>query len=135
MTRKSIFRWLIVAVAVAFVSAAAAEEIAKRGTSSYLPVVDKEEFKSTMSRLKGEKAVVQKKHQALLDERRSWSFVVAQLEGIPALLIDFATTLTSATGSDVALQTPAQRGRPDGGYGGLWLRLAEGFAVSVQQFR
>lgn len=69
--------------------------------------------------------------QSLLDERRTWSFGVAQLEGILALVIDFATTLTSATGDDVALQTPAQRGRPDGGYGGLWLRLAEGFAAAA----
>jgi cytochrome c peroxidase len=34
-----------------------------------MPVVDKEDFKSTVARLKGEKAAVTKKHQALLTDR------------------------------------------------------------------
>ncbi|WP_166866865.1 DUF6807 family protein [Salinibacterium sp. ZJ70] len=69
--------------------------------------------------------------QPLLDEQRTWTFSAAEVGGEAALVIDFATTLTSATGADVALQTPAQRGRPDGGYGGLWLRLSEDFRAAV----
>lgn len=69
--------------------------------------------------------------QPLLEEQRSWGFRLEHVSGVPAVVIDFATTLTSATGGDVALQTPAQRGRPDGGYGGLWLRLGEDFAATA----
>lgn len=69
--------------------------------------------------------------EALLEEQRSWGFRVTQVGGSRALVIDFATVLTSATGHEVALQTPAQRGRPDGGYGGLWLRLGEDFAAAA----
>ncbi|MFT4028342.1 MAG: PmoA family protein [Protaetiibacter sp.] len=65
--------------------------------------------------------------EPLVNEVRRWAFRSASIEDSDALVIDFATTLRSATGADVALETPAQRGRPDGGYGGLFLRLAEGF--------
>ena len=67
--------------------------------------------------------------EPLLDEDRRWGFSLVTLDGADALVIDFATTLLSATGADVSLQTPAQRGRPDGGYGGLFLRLGEGFGA------
>lgn len=67
--------------------------------------------------------------EPLLDEDRRWGFRVAEVDGADALVIEFATTLRSATGADVSLQTPAQRGRPDGGYGGLFLRLSEGFGA------
>lgn len=67
--------------------------------------------------------------EPLLDEDRRWGFRVARVDGADALVIEFATTLRSATGADVSLQTPAQRGRPDGGYGGLFLRLSEGFGA------
>ena len=40
-------------------------------------------------------------------------------------VLQFDSTLTNATGAPIGLATPAQRGRPDGGYGGLFLRLAE----------
>src|SRR5690606_6552182 len=68
--------------------------------------------------------------QPLLNEQRSWGFRAEQIDGAEAIVIDLATTLTSASGSDVSLQTPAQRGRPEGGYGGLWLRLAEDFEAA-----
>lgn len=68
--------------------------------------------------------------EPLLDEDRRWSFRIADV-GAPALVVDFATTLRSATGAEVSLQTPAQRGRPDGGYGGLFLRLGEGFRADA----
>lgn len=67
--------------------------------------------------------------EPLLEEHRRWTFAIAEVAAVPALVIDFATTLRSATGADVSLQTPAQRGRPDGGYGGLFLRLGEGFGA------
>lgn len=67
--------------------------------------------------------------EPLLDEERIWRFRIVELDGTSALVIDFANTLRSATGADVSLQTPAQRGRPDGGYGGLWLRLGEDFTA------
>lgn len=69
--------------------------------------------------------------EQLLTELRRWGFRMASVAGEPALVIDFATTLRSATGADVALATPAQRGRPDGGYGGLFLRLGEGFRAAA----
>lgn len=68
---------------------------------------------------------------ALLAEERRWGFRVTEADGAPALVIDFRTALRSATGADVALATPAQRGRPDGGYGGLFLRLGEGFRAEA----
>lgn len=69
--------------------------------------------------------------QPLLNESRTWTFRAAEIAGAQAIVIDFANALSSATGSDVSLQTPAQRGRPDGGYGGLWLRLGEEFAAAA----
>lgn len=68
--------------------------------------------------------------EPLLDETRQWRFSAPEVGEAPALVIDFATELRSATGSAVPLQTPAQRGRPDGGYGGLFLRLAEDFELA-----
>ncbi|GAB2594632.1 DUF6807 family protein [Pseudactinotalea suaedae] len=64
--------------------------------------------------------------EPLLSESRSWQVA---LTDDPALVIDLDTTLRSATGAAVSLQTPAQNGRPDGGYGGLFLRLQEGFTL------
>lgn len=45
--------------------------------------------------------------------------------------LDIRSRLTNLTDRPLTLATPAQRGRPDGGYGGLFLRLAEGFTPSV----
>jgi len=42
-------------------------------------------------------------------------------------ILDFDSVLSNATSEELTLATPAQRGRSDGGYGGLFLRLAEGF--------
>lgn len=65
--------------------------------------------------------------ELLLTEDRSWT-VRAEDE---AIVIDLATTLTNATGASISLATPAQRGRPDGGYGGLFLRLGPDFAAEA----
>ncbi len=69
--------------------------------------------------------------RALLDEERAWSFAVAEVDGVAALIIDFESALRSATGEAVSLATPAQAGREDGGYGGLFLRLAEDFGADA----
>lgn len=63
----------------------------------------------------------------LMIEERSWSL---RRSG-DALVIDLATSLENATGASIALATPAQRGRPDGGYGGLFLRLGPDFAAEA----
>lgn len=63
----------------------------------------------------------------LLHEVRRWAITA----GGPDHVIDLDTTLRSATGADVALGTPAQNGRPDGGYGGLFLRLTEDFTLDA----
>jgi hypothetical protein len=61
----------------------------------------------------------------LIDETREW-----RLRGTgDAVVVDLATVLRNATNGPLALATPAQRGRPDGGYGGLWLRLGEDFSA------
>ena len=63
--------------------------------------------------------------EELLREERT---VDVRVEG-PAVVIDHESVLHNLLDHEVALETPAQRGRPDGGYGGLWLRLAEDFAA------
>jgi len=63
--------------------------------------------------------------ELLLREERTWAFSSPSA----ALAIDFDSTLHNVTDAPLPLQTPAQRGRPDGGYGGLFLRLAEGFTA------
>jgi hypothetical protein len=68
--------------------------------------------------------------EELLTEKRRWALSVVD-NGFSALVIDFASTLSNATTAPIALATPAQRGRPDGGYGGLFLRLGENFAAEA----
>lgn len=63
--------------------------------------------------------------EELLREERT---VELRAEG-DALVIDHGSVLHNLRATEVRLETPAQRGRPDGGYGGLWLRLAEDFAA------
>ncbi len=65
----------------------------------------------------------------LLEESRTWH--VRSTTAPTAFVIDLDTTLDSLTGADVRLETPAQNGRPDGGYGGLFLRLEEGFELDA----
>lgn len=45
------------------------------------------------------------------------------------LRVDHVSVLKNPGQEPLALGTPAQRGRSDGGYGGLFLRLAQGFEV------
>lgn len=65
----------------------------------------------------------------LLSERRTWT--VQATRSPAAHVLDLDTELASLTGADVTLETPAQNGRPDGGYGGLFLRLPEGFVLEA----
>lgn len=60
--------------------------------------------------------------EKLIAERREVAVVVHDGLG---WTMDVTSTLTNATDGPLALATPAQRGRPDGGYGGLFLRLGE----------
>jgi hypothetical protein len=63
--------------------------------------------------------------ELLLTEHREIGITVHDDDETPSWVLQFETTLTNATADTVSLETPAQRGRPDGGYGGLFLRLAE----------
>ncbi|MBN9240974.1 MAG: hypothetical protein BGO97_14775 [Micrococcales bacterium 70-64] len=60
--------------------------------------------------------------EVLLTEHRAFALSVRHGLG---WTLDTTSTLTNATTGPLALATPAQRGRPDGGYGGLFLRLGE----------
>ena len=62
--------------------------------------------------------------ELLLTEERT--VTVSVVDGdTPSWVLQFESTLTNATDAPIALATPAQRGRADGGYGGLFLRLGE----------
>jgi hypothetical protein len=61
----------------------------------------------------------------LIGEDRRWRLGSEQ----DAIVIDFNTALRNLTEAPLPLETPGQRGRPDGGYGGLWLRLSDDFAA------
>jgi hypothetical protein len=63
--------------------------------------------------------------EKLIHEDRCWNLRSER----DAIVIDFDTVLRNLTDEPLSLETPGQRGRPDGGYGGLWLRLAEGFTA------
>ncbi len=69
--------------------------------------------------------------EMLLDEVRTHrlsSVIAGEARG---WRLDLTTELTNVTDADLALETPAQRGRPDGGYGGWFFRLAEGFTAAA----
>jgi hypothetical protein len=66
------------------------------------------------------------KGQLLISEKRTIKF--SHASGAAAgWMLDLNSQLSNATDDELPLATPAQRGRVDGGYGGLFLRLAEGF--------
>jgi len=64
--------------------------------------------------------------EPLLAERRTIA-VSASGASSAGWILDLAAELSNSTSEELTLATPAQRGRVDGGYGGLFLRLAEGF--------
>jgi cytochrome c peroxidase len=61
--------WIGLALLSGFAGGGIALAQAPRGVSSYMPVDIKESFQTIMTRLKGEKAEVEKEHTALLNER------------------------------------------------------------------
>jgi hypothetical protein len=65
----------------------------------------------------------------LIDERRQWTITPVSVDDTDGYALELDTELHGLTGEDVALSTPAGRGRPDGGYGGLFLRLGEHFSA------
>lgn len=67
--------------------------------------------------------------QPLLSELRRHRIHTVTTGAAAGWMMHLDTTLTNATGEDLPLETPAQRGRDDGGYGGWFLRLADGFAA------
>jgi len=69
--------------------------------------------------------------EMLIDESREWSVQAISIDNVDGYRIDLDTRLTNPSDLAVALATPAGRGRPDGGYGGLFLRLALGFAADA----
>jgi len=62
--------------------------------------------------------------ELLLNEARTLDIDVRADSETPSWILTFSSTLVNVTDAPIALATPAQRGRPDGGYGGLFLRLA-----------
>ena len=60
---------MVLGVVLLFSLAACAEQVAKRGKTSYAPVAIQEDFDTTMARMKAAKADVMKRHMALLEER------------------------------------------------------------------
>lgn len=69
--------------------------------------------------------------EPLLEEKREWSVQAISVAGVDGYRIDLDTRLANHSDATVALATPAGRGRPDGGYGGLFLRLALGFTADA----
>ena len=68
MTRQN--RLLIAAGgSLLVVALASAQEVKKRGDTSYMPVDQKEPFRSVLSRMRAEKPKVMKRHMDLLSER------------------------------------------------------------------
>lgn len=65
----------------------------------------------------------------LLDEDREWTMRQATVGSVVGYRLDLSTRLSNPTDAAVTLSTPAGRGRRDGGYGGLFLRLAVGFST------
>ncbi|MGK3951603.1 DUF6807 family protein [Microbacterium sp. I2] len=66
----------------------------------------------------------------LLQEERTHRLRLVRVQDVEGWLLQMDTVLTNATDQELRLETPAQRGRPDGGYGGWFLRFAEGFAAA-----
>ena len=66
----------------------------------------------------------------LLREERNHRLCLTSADGVEGWILQLDTALTNTTTERLDLQTPAQRGRPDGGYGGWFLRFAEGFTAA-----
>jgi len=69
--------------------------------------------------------------ELLLTERRAHRLSLVDGGGSPGWMLELDTALHNPGADDIRLETPAQRGREDGGYGGWFLRFAEGFTAAA----
>lgn len=67
--------------------------------------------------------------EPLLRERRGFTVELHEDVAHPGWALQLDTVLTNIADAALPLETPAQRGRADGGYGGLFLRFGEEFAA------
>lgn len=65
----------------------------------------------------------------LIAEHRNHRLSAAVAAGVDGWMLQLDSTLRNLGAESVRLETPAQRGRDDGGYGGWFLRFAEGFTA------
>lgn len=65
--------------------------------------------------------------ERLIEERRGYTLRLVEAGETRGWMLELDTVLDNVTDADLPLETPAQRGRDDGGYGGWFLRCAEGF--------
>lgn len=69
--------------------------------------------------------------EPLLDEERTYRLSAVTAAGSDGWMLELDTVLRNPAGAPVPVETPAQRGREDGGYGGWFLRFAEGFTANA----
>lgn len=69
--------------------------------------------------------------ELLLTETRRYRLTSVEADGHAGWMLQLDTTLRNPGPDDLLLETPAQRGREDGGYGGWFLRFDEGFTAAA----
>lgn len=69
--------------------------------------------------------------ELLLIEERRHRLTTVDAGGTTGWMLQLDTVLRNPGDADLRLETPAQRGREDGGYGGWFLRFAEGFTAAA----
>lgn len=67
----------------------------------------------------------------LLTETRRHTIGTVSVGGVTGWMLQLDTVLENPADADLSLETPAQRGRDDGGYGGWFLRFAEDFTAAA----
>jgi hypothetical protein len=68
--------------------------------------------------------------ELLLIENRRHRLTAVEADGRAGWMLQLDTTVHNPGSDDLLLETPAQRGREDGGYGGWFLRFDEGFTAA-----
>lgn len=68
--------------------------------------------------------------ELLLVEERRHRMTAVTVGATTGWMLQLDTVLHNPGDADLPLETPAQRGRVDGGYGGWFLRFAEGFTAA-----
>ena len=69
--------------------------------------------------------------ERLVTEERAHRLSTVTAGATEGWMLQLDTSLRNATDTDLLVETPAQRGRVDGGYGGWFLRFAEGFSATT----